>query len=236
MFTIKLSAVLCILSANASSRGGFKTGVLRRGSSALDRCPGSSDVPTALTQLRRAESTQLMAAVDSGMIEAVDLVVGQGVNVNLCDPITGTTALIKAIEDGDPTIVEYLIRSGANVNQARFDGCTPLMATTRLVVPYMALAKVLIFNLLRHAGADTDREDIQGRTALMQFVEKCDLEMVIKLIDGGADVYHEGLDGKSALDIARENLGRCSHTRTVQAMIEAIQEVMDKTEYGYALK
>lgn len=73
--------------------------------------------------------TPLMAAVHSGNLELVALIVRRGVNVNQGDIVNGRTALIMALEYGSLDIANFLINNGADVNQARIDGYSPLMAS-----------------------------------------------------------------------------------------------------------
>jgi ankyrin repeat protein len=47
---------------------------------------------------------------------------------------TGTTLLIKACTVGDPRVVELLLAAGANPNQPKDDGDTPLIIAGKLCV------------------------------------------------------------------------------------------------------
>jgi ankyrin repeat protein len=105
----------------------------------------------------------------------------------------GVTPLFMASLKGHEGVVRVLIDKGAGVNAAVlktfpwektvtvYEGCTSLMAA--LAGKHMAVA-----NLLMASGADIHAGDINGTTPLIVASALNDADMVIILIDKGADV------------------------------------------------
>ena len=77
------------------------------------------------------ERTPLMMASYFGRLELVKLLIDHGADVNATDSF-GETSLHFAVGDasyrnaGGPTVIEYLVARGANINVKRRDGLTPL--------------------------------------------------------------------------------------------------------------
>jgi ankyrin repeat protein len=55
-------------------------------------------------------------AVSESRIEIVELLLSRGAMVNTCDDVTGASPLLKAVARKRPSIVELLLRSGADVS------------------------------------------------------------------------------------------------------------------------
>ena len=53
-----------------------------------------------------------------------------------------------------------------------------------------------------------DRENLDGRTALMNAVEKNQTEIVLLLIERGANIEHTDFTGRSVLDVAKNSRSR----------------------------
>lgn len=78
---------------------------------------------------------------------------------NLQEGTSGKTALHLAVEQHDVVSVKLLLKWGANVDAAMFNGCTPL---------HLAVGRqdATISDLLCHAGADTMLRNMEDETAL----------------------------------------------------------------------
>jgi ankyrin repeat protein len=115
--------------------------------------------------------------------------------VNACDPF-GETPLKIACESGRLDMVIWLISHDADVN-AQFGG-DEMADGGRTAL--MQCSSTEIARLLLNAGAEVDRIDSWGRTALMIAVESDDLERVELLLAHGADRILFDKDGKTAAD------------------------------------
>lgn len=118
-----------------------------------------------------------------------------GMDVNVRDEGTGTTALEHAVKNANREMVQLLLSSGANVNAANAAGETVLMmldsdATTDLV-----------WDLL-NAGAGVNLKDSSGTTALMQAAVTNNLEALKTLLDAGAEVNARNNRRRTALMLA----------------------------------
>jgi ankyrin repeat protein len=169
------------------------------------------------------------AASEDNLEEVVRLIVG--IDVNLRDEATGTTALDEAVDNGNREMVELLLSRGADVKRRGESGRTILMrldgdSTSDLVwdlinagaevnvksetgdTPLMAAAyeeNGEILKTLLEAGADVNSKNEDGQTALMVAAEHGRLQNVRALVLAGADINLVDAEGKNALMLAIEN-------------------------------
>lgn len=118
-----------------------------------------------------------------------------GMNVNLRDERSNTTALEHAVQNANREMVQLLLSSGAAINARNGSGQTVLMmldeeATTDLV-----------WDLI-NAGADVKLKDDSGNTALMEAASSNNIEALKTLLDAGAEVNVKNEDGRTALMLA----------------------------------
>jgi cytohesin len=102
-------------------------------------------------------------------------------------------AIAAAMETGNSEIVALLLENGAAPDQSTWDGLSPLM---------MAAQKSrdgTLFDLLAQAGADLNRGNNQGMTALMVAAAASNTLAVEKLLALGADPAREDRDGLTPL-------------------------------------
>ena len=150
-------------------------------------------------------------AAGNGHIDCVERLIKAGADVNTL-PSTGEreTALMKAAKCGHVPCVELLLQAGAGatVNTRGCDGFTALIfaayyghwgciktllnagADVKLCLDTTALMEscdVRSVELLLRAGADVNKQDRQGRTALMFAAMDGHWECVKTLLDGGAN-------------------------------------------------
>jgi ankyrin repeat protein len=115
---------------------------------------------------------------------------------------TGKGPIVYAAGKGLTSIVLLLLDSGLDVNAAYGHDLTALMwaAGHANIVPVQdGLATV---KLLVKRGAELDRVDDRGRTALMIAAERGHAEIAAWLVENGADPTIEDRDGKTARDLA----------------------------------
>jgi len=168
------------------------------------------------------------AAFEDNLEELSTLI--PGIDVNVRDETTGTTALDQAVDNGNREMVELLLSRGANVKENSDSGRTVLMrldedATSDLVwdlinagaeenvkretgdTPLMAAAyqdNVEVLKALLEAGADVNSKNEDGQTALMIAADNGRLQNVRALVLAGADINQIDRDGKNALVLAIE--------------------------------
>jgi ankyrin repeat protein len=149
----------------------------------------------------------LMAAAAHGRLRIVEYLVARGANVNLRNS-SGWTPLVYAVSLQHFDTARYLIDHGSEVN-ARFtyfqegERTVLMQAVTSFDRDSKDKAQEIVKTLL-DKGADLNRQDGKGKSALMMAVAKKDADIVRLLLAHGADVSLRDNDGKSALDLARE--------------------------------
>jgi ankyrin repeat protein len=155
------------------------------------------------------ESTLLSAAVNTGNIDIVKLLIDYDADVNIRDG-DGITALFS--DDNEIEILKLLIDAGADVNIQKDNGKTALFfsnyETTKLLID---------------AGVDVNIKDNEGNTALT-YTDQFDTNVMKLLIDSGADVNIQDKHGKTVL-FSFENI------EDVKLIIEAgaILNIQDRT-------
>jgi hypothetical protein len=154
-----------------------------------------------------------------------------GMDVNLRDPRSNTTALEHAVRNANREMVQLLLASGAAVNLKNSSDETVLMmfdedATSDLMWDLInagakvnhkdesgntALMRAASTNnqealkALIDAGAEMNTQNKQGRTALMFAAAEGHVNIVRTLVLGGADINTTDEDGKNALALAASN-------------------------------
>jgi len=134
------------------------------------------------------ERTPLMVACASGSLEAVNVLLEHGAQVDAADPL-GDTALHLACGSGRAEVVEALLAAGANANARCQEGGTPL-----LVTGYFGTAQMV--RALLAAGAAVDQPDEQGFTPFLAACWEGRTEVAEALLAAGADpMAHAGEEG-----------------------------------------
>jgi len=118
-----------------------------------------------------------------------------GLDVNLRDKRSGTTALEHAVKNGNREMVQLLLSHGAAVNAKDESGDTVLMMLND------DATSDLMWDLL-NAGADLKLKDKSGTTALMQLASSNNVEALKTLLDAGAEVNAKNKQGQTALMLA----------------------------------
>jgi hypothetical protein len=130
-----------------------------------------------------------------------------GMDVNLRDKRTGTTALEHAVRNANREMVQLLLAAGAKVNAKNAAEETVLMMLDD------DATSDLVWDLL-NAGADVHLKDIFGNTALLQIATSHNLEALKALLDAGANVNARNKQGKTALMLAAAE-GEVNNVRTL---------------------
>ena len=157
--------------------------------------------------------TPLHEAAQQGHANTVKILIAKGANVNSKDNY-GSTPLHGAAYSHDLETVSFLIEKGANINfisvfNFRGDSIyygketTPLdcvYANPRYVpnLPHLyqeTAAQKAVPDILRKHGGKTSEETASAKpevSTLLRAIEKRDLELAKKLIEGGADIEERG--------------------------------------------
>ena len=133
-------------------------------------------------------------AAQEDNLEALTALIA-GMDVNLRDKQSGTTALEHAVKNANREMVQLLLSAGANVNAKNAEGETVLMMLDD------DATGDLVWDLL-NAGADVNLKDNSGATALMQIAVSNNLEALKTLLDAGAKVDGKNKLGRTALMLA----------------------------------
>ena len=118
-----------------------------------------------------------------------------GMDVNLRDPRSKTTALEHAVRNANREMVQLLLSSGGKVNLTNASGETVLMMFDA------DATSDLMWDLI-NAGAKVNLKDDFGNTALMQAATANNLEALKALLDAGAEINIKNKSGRTALMLA----------------------------------
>ena len=161
--------------------------------------------------------TPLMEAARAGDVESLRILVEAGVKINETRN-NGRTALIAAVRSREQEAVRLLLDHGADVNIQALEGVSSNSKDTALT---MAAARGVpgIVRALIGQKADIETRNGIGYTALMQAAgsDYVDAETVQALLEAGADIAPRGLDGETALGLARKR----GDTEVVRLLLEA---------------
>jgi ankyrin repeat protein len=160
--------------------------------------------------------TALMLAVMLGNKEMVSMLLSAGADVNL-QTTHGDTALIHSCRYMDSMLVSIILANDQDLNGRRtnllwdvwhgsadyIDPFENHPGFSEINVPHACEEKHEIIKLLISSGADLNRQNTQGSTALMQAASNRLYRSLQLLLDDGADANTTDNDGKTALDLAR---------------------------------
>jgi len=159
--------------------------------------------------------TALIHAAERNHVPTIQALVAKGADLE-ASVDGGFGPLSLAIESGKLLAAKALIELGANVNAAAGnDRVTPIMVTaSQLAVGEAAkeierrqgLRSTDIATALVERGANVNAVNAHGVSALMIAAARGNIPMIGLLLEAGADPNLKSQAGKTAIDIARENL------------------------------
>lgn len=134
-------------------------------------------------------------ASKKGYKDLTDVLMRRRVNVDLCDNKREQTELMKAAYEGELSVVQDLVRAGAEIDKKDWQGETALMKAA--TGNHSAVVTFLLSN-----GASCDLQDHKGKTALMKAAYNASKEAAKELIRHNAQVGIVDYDGKTAIQFA----------------------------------
>ncbi len=141
-------------------------------------------------------SVGMRSACVRGDITAVELLIKQGISINVELNPDGDTPLTKSIFSHQTDLAVWLIAKGADVERALRNGRTPLITAA-------GCGDMRVVDALLAAGASIDRQMNNGATALMYAVSKGFVDVASKLMQKGASTTLRDNDGWTVFDYAR---------------------------------
>lgn len=112
---------------------------------------------------------------------------------------SGMTPLLIAIGNGNLELVKKLIELGADLETKDDSEYTPLLLAVSLERINLDIVKALL-----EAGADLEAKEYRGETPLMKMVKGGDLNLMLMLVEQGADIHVTNKEGLSAVDLANK--------------------------------
>jgi len=156
-------------------------------------------------RLQENLESELISACLSGNILAVERALKSGADVNYLNEDYGTP-LIIALKKTNIELVCFLLgNSEVNVNQTDVIGQTPLIIVSKLVEKdefQKNTNGVLSKLLLSHEKILVNEFDQAGTTALMYAAILGNLDLIIRLVDAGADINYKQFTGNTPLHFA----------------------------------
>jgi ankyrin repeat protein len=126
--------------------------------------------------------TALHWAASHGNLDMTQMLIVAGGNLKASTRINGYTPLFFASREGNPGVVDALLKAGADPKAVSVTGTTPLMLTA-------SSGNVDAVKLLLGAGVDINaKETGRGQTALMFAAAYNRVDVIKVLADRGADV------------------------------------------------
>jgi ankyrin repeat protein len=122
---------------------------------------------------------------------------------------TGQTPFLAAALAGDVTVMNLLLKHGADPNIHTFEGTSPLMAAAGVnwvyAQTYTESPESLLeaVKLCHQLGMDVNQKNSMGVTALMGAANRGSDEIIRFLVDNGADLTLLDNEKRSALDWAK---------------------------------
>jgi ankyrin repeat protein len=148
------------------------------------------------------KNSQLIQAVARGNVQAIQIALTNGADVNTKTNDGRMTVLMWAVSNDDMNVVRFLLENGADVNlKGTAFGDTALMIALR-----HSGGKTEVIESLVAKGADVNARDVRGWTALMM-ASMGDKKVVELLLEAKADVnVKANWEGRyhTALSIANE--------------------------------
>lgn len=138
----------------------------------------------------------IVDAAEEGDLSRLEQALRNGIHVDSRGDFS-TTALMRAVNQGNTEIVDLLIKAGADVDLTDLGGASALHVAAKK-------GHGQIVKLLIEAGADVNAIDDNGFTAIMRAISSQDVSSVSHLIKAGAKTNITNAWGQNAMTIASQ--------------------------------
>ena len=132
--------------------------------------------------------------------------------------------LHKAIRDGQIQFVEYLMKSGSQIEEKDNFQMTPLHCAAQF--GHIEIVKVLL-----EKGAQMEAKNKEGNTPLHEAADNCHLEVVKFLIEWGAQIEPKNESGQTPLTLAINHIEIAKYLLEKGALLKK-----DKNQWDSALR
>ena len=190
---------------------------------ALDRRIEEKTAPPepVLSSLTPDGDSTLVRAARDGDVATIELMLGQGSDVNERSELDGHTALIAASRANHGDSVRVLLAAGADASVRSRTGETALTMAA-------AANGVDSVKALLESALDVNIKGRDGKTPLMQAAENGHAELVTSLLEAEASVDIKNLRGSTALGFAAAN----RHLAIVRGLLNAGANPNLEDSYG----
>jgi ankyrin repeat protein len=157
------------------------------------------------------DDTALTLASRTGDLETIKLLIDRGADINAPADTLGFTAFTGAIASGNVAAVRLLLAKGADIHTTvttrhRVRHGLPMIGNLTPLMLAASWGSAAMIKTLLEAGADVNKRDVRGMTALMLAVgsENQDTAVVNLLLGAKADLNIKSEMGETALDWAKK--------------------------------
>ena len=169
--------------------------------------------------------TPLHEAAEYGSLPVIELLISKGARIDARNKL-GRTPLFQAATKGHRDAAICLLDHGADINAQAVFGFTPLFHAAQFRHPPLV-------DLLLTRGANPNlstnaASEFEGQTALHKSSYLGDLEIVQRLVEGGADVNQQDAKGYSSLCAAAQN----GHLKIVKLLVKKGANIHEADQYG----
>ena len=151
--------------------------------------------------------TVLMSCARTGNAEAVAALLAHGADVNAAESEEDQTALMWAVAQRHPGVVQVLLDNGADVHRRS--------RVRRFVISRRLQSNLRYGELGRRYGTDAEETDLGGYTALLFAARQGAVDSARLLLAAGSSIHDTAPDGRSALRVAAHS----GHRKLVEFLL-----------------